>query len=121
MHELAIAQQVVKVVLDEAGRRHAKRVKTVEIEVGQLEGLGARELREAFSVEAAGTPLEGAFLQVATAPAMAFCLRCREPREAPIPTGHFHALPALACKVCGGDLRLEGGRGFSVRGAVMDL
>ena len=121
MHESAIAQAVVRTVVAEAKKRRAKRVNAVELEVGALEGLGGRELRFAFELEAAGTPLEGAKLRVSKSAPSASCPACGKPRKAPLPRGHFHALPPLVCIVCGGPLRLKGGRGFRVLRAAMDV
>ena len=93
MHESAIAQAVVRTVVGEAKKRRARRVTAVELEVGALEGLGGRELRFAFELEAAGTPLEGAKLRVTKSAPSASCPACGKPRNAPLPRGHFHALP----------------------------
>ncbi len=121
MHESAVAQAVVRTVVGAAKKARAKRVVSVELEVGALEGLGTKELRFAFELEAAGTPVEGAKLRLSRMAPSAVCPACGVPRKAPLPRGHFHELPPLTCSACGAPLRLKGGRGFRVVRAAMDI
>ncbi|MEK6852073.1 MAG: hydrogenase maturation nickel metallochaperone HypA [Candidatus Thermoplasmatota archaeon] len=64
MHESAAAQQIVRTVLSEAGRRRATEVTSVDVEIGELDGFREVALREAFAIEAKGTPLEHTTLNV---------------------------------------------------------
>ena len=64
MHASLMAKQIVAAVLEEASRRQARRVKSVDVEIGALDGVRAEELAEAFAIEAAGTALDGATLNV---------------------------------------------------------
>jgi len=121
MHELAIAQQVVRAVLAEMDRRGASAVRSIDLEVGQLEGLGADELCKAFEVESAGTALEGTVLNVSVAPAKAHCPACGTAKKFELPAGHRTDMPTIACPDCGADLDLEGGRGIVVKSAAMVL
>jgi len=66
MHESVFAQQIVLTVLHEANRRGAVSVSSVDVEIGALDALGEEGLREAFAIEARGTPLETARLNVHT-------------------------------------------------------
>lgn len=121
MHETIIAQQVVRVVLAEMETRGASGVRSIDLEVGQLEGLTPADLRKAFELESAGTPAEGAVLQVSLAPAKAVCPSCNQERPFELPEAHFHGQPKLVCPECGSSLELSGGRGFVVRRAAMIL
>lgn len=121
MHELAIVQQVVRAVLAEMDRRGASAVRSIDLEIGQLEGLGQEGLRKAFEAESAGTALEGTALNVAVVPAKAYCPACGTPKRFALPEGHFTETPTIVCPDCGADLDLEGGRGFVVRSASMVL
>ena len=121
MHELAIAQQVVRAILAEMDRRGAATVRSIDLEVGQLEGLRAEALRRAFQVEAEGTPLAGAVLNVAIARAKAFCPSCKAPKSFELPWDPAHGSVRLLCPDCKGELTLEGGRGWTVRRATMVL
>lgn len=121
MHELAVAQQVVRVVRAEMEARGASGVRFIDLDIGQLEGLRPADLRRAFEVESAGTPIEGASLNVTLTPAKAFCPSCNQERPFQLPQEHFHEPPPVVCPECGASLELSGGRGFVVRRAAMVL
>lgn len=121
MHESLIARQIVDVVSFEVARRGAKGVRSVDVEVGALEGLRAEDLRAAFDAAAVGTPVEGANLRVAVAAVQGVCPSCRQTRPVDVPEEHRHDPPSLACPVCGAPLETEGGRGFVVRSASLVL
>ena len=122
MHETVIAQQVVRAVLAAMEQRGATAVKAIDLEIGQLEGLGAKELQPAFDIQAAGTPAEGAILSVSVTLASAFCPNCNDERPFELPQGQSHQeLPKILCPECGAPLELRGGRGFTVQSASMVL
>ena len=64
MHASLMAKQIMAVVVEEASHREATRVRSVDVEIGTVDGVRAEELREVFAVEAAGTAVEGATLNV---------------------------------------------------------
>lgn len=121
MHELAIAQQVVRAVLAEMERRGATAVRSIDLEVGQLEGLRAETLRRAFAVEAEKTALEGAILNVTIAPATASCPTCKTTKPFELPWDPAHGPVRVTCPDCGSELVLTGGRGYVVQRATMIL
>ena len=121
MHETIIAQQVVRAVLAEMDQRGASACKSIDIDLGQLEGLEPRELQAAFDLEASGTLVDGAVLQVSLTPATAACPSCKAAKPFELPRGHGHELPAALCPDCGAALELRGGRGFVVRRATLVL
>lgn len=121
MHELVIAQQVVRAVLSEMERRGAASVRSVDLELGVLEGLRPADLARAFQSEAAGTPLDGTELRVTPQPVRAFCPKCGTPKPFDPPAAHGAAAISAACPDCGAALDLEGGRGFRVVRATMVL
>jgi hydrogenase nickel incorporation protein HypA/HybF len=119
MHETVIALQVVRAVLAEMDTRGASACKSIDIDLGQLEGLEPRELQAAFDLEAAGTPADGAVLQVSMVPATAVCPSCKAAKPFELPTGRDHELPRPLCPDCGAPLELRGGRGFVIRRAAL--
>src|SRR5512136_31867 len=121
MHETIIAQQVVRAVLAEMDQRGASACKSIDIDLGQLEGLEPREIQAAFDLEASGTLVDGAVLQVSLTPATAVCPSCKAAKPFDLPRGHGHELPAALCPDCGAALELRGGRGFVVRRATLVL
>lgn len=73
MHELAITQSIVEAVLERTGER---RVTTVRLRVGRLAGVVPDSLRFCFELVAAGSPLEGADLQIEQPLGEAHCRSC---------------------------------------------
>ena len=121
MHETVIAQQITRAVLTEMESRGASACRTIDVELGQLEGLDRRELQTAFDLEAENTPLAGAVLQVSVVPATAVCPSCKTAKPFEMPTDHAHEMPKALCPDCGAPLELRGGRGFVVRRATLVL
>ena len=121
MHETVMAQQIVSAVLAEVDRRAASGVRSIEVEVGELEALLEETLRHAFRVVAAGTVLEETDLHVRIVPAVAHCLACDSPKPFRVAPSNDHRLPKASCPDCGADLEFRGGRGLVVRRATMVL
>ncbi len=119
MHETIIAQQIVRAVRSEVDARGASACRSIDVELGQLEGLDAKDLQAAFDLEAAGTPLDGARLQVTTVPATAVCPSCKAAKPFELPHSHTHEIPRAVCPDCGAALEFRGGRGFVVRRAAL--
>lgn len=66
MHELAAAQDALKVVLDAAQAQQARRVTAVSLKVGSL--YSAERIESLFAALAAGTIAEGARLEIESVP-----------------------------------------------------
>jgi len=121
MHETVIAQQIARAVLAEMDHRGASACRAIDIDLGQLEGLDAKDLQAAFDLEAAGTLLDGAILRVTTVPATAVCPSCKAAKPFELPHAHTHEIPKALCPDCGAALELRGGRGFVVQRAALVL
>ncbi len=119
MHETVMAQQIVRTVLAEMDERGASACKTIDIELGELEGLEAKDLQAAFDLEAADTLLDGAVLLVTSVPATAVCPSCKAAKPFGLPHGHDHETPEALCPDCGAPLELRGGRGLVVKRATL--
>jgi hydrogenase nickel incorporation protein HypA/HybF len=91
MHELAIADSVVRIACAHAGGR---RVTKVELMVGHLRQVVPSALEFAFGLVAEGTEIDGAQLVLHTVPAAGRCRGCGA--DTPLPE-----LP-LRCARCGG-------------------
>jgi hydrogenase nickel incorporation protein HypA/HybF len=89
MHELSIADSVVRIACAHAGER---RVAKVWLKVGHLRQVVPTSLRFAFGLVAEGTVVEGAELEMEAVPAAGRCRAC----------GADTALPAfpLQCEGC---------------------
>jgi hydrogenase nickel incorporation protein HypA/HybF len=65
MHELSIAEAIVDIAAESSG---GGRVLRVVVEVGKLAAVLPDALRFSFEVVAAGTPVEGAALEIVEKP-----------------------------------------------------
>jgi hydrogenase nickel incorporation protein HypA/HybF len=99
MHELSIADAIVRIACDHAGDRP---IESVEIKVGHLRQVVPDSLAFAFALVAEGTVAEGAELMLEVVPAAGVCRVCGEESELP-------EFP-LACAACG-SLEIELVRG----------
>jgi hydrogenase nickel incorporation protein HypA/HybF len=90
MHELSIADAIVRIARAHAGER---RITAVEVKVGHLRQVVPSALELAFALVAEGTPAEGAELALEVVPAAGRCRACGAESELP-------AFP-LSCAACG--------------------
>jgi hydrogenase nickel incorporation protein HypA/HybF len=75
MHETAVAQSLVEVIMQEAEKRHARPVRAT-ISCGELSAINDDVLSFAFAAVAQGTSCEGMSLQVEHKPWQAKCRVC---------------------------------------------
>jgi hydrogenase nickel incorporation protein HypA/HybF len=94
MHEVALAEGVLKIVEDAARCNAASRVHTVWLELGALSHVEASALAFCFDAVTRGSIADGAKLEIATTPGAAWCMRCGD--RVPL------AMLGDACPVCGG-------------------
>ncbi len=73
MHEMAITQSVVDMVLE---RTPGAQVASVQVQVGRLAGVVPDAMRFCFELATTGTSLEGAQLQIEETPGRASCRAC---------------------------------------------
>ena len=79
MHELAIAEQIVHVVMTQVEAQHIEHVTHVRIQVGEATGVVADSLTFSFEMVASFTPeLVGAKLLIDSVPYQAVCRRCHQ-------------------------------------------
>jgi hydrogenase nickel incorporation protein HypA/HybF len=96
VHELSIAQAIVRTVLDAVGDAE---VEAVDVTVGALSGVVPQALEFCWDVATDGTRLQGAALVVQQVPLRVHCGRCDDVVEPVL---------GFACPRCGdlsGDLR----------------
>ncbi len=76
MHELAIAESIIKTVLDEAERKNLGPVKKIVVRVGALTDIVPDALQFGFEAASADTELEGTKLEIKTIPVAGKCKSC---------------------------------------------
>jgi hydrogenase nickel incorporation protein HypA/HybF len=110
MHELAIAEAVIDIAGAHAAGRH---VNAVFVKVGHLRQVVPSALEFSFELAAAGTPVEGARLEIEQVPAAGACRACGRESE-------LDGFP-LACAACGSlEIELMQGEELSVDSLELD-
>jgi hydrogenase nickel incorporation protein HypA/HybF len=95
VHELSIALSVLDIVQGAAAGAGLSSVTVVRLRVGRASGVQPDSLRFAFDCSKAGTPAEGATLEIEEVPIGGHCDDCGGDFTHPEPY-------VLACPLCGG-------------------
>ena len=98
MHELGIAQSIMKTVLAEADKAQARKVLKVSLKIGELAGVMPDSLTFCFELLAKSTIAENATLTIEKVPVSAYCNHC----DKTFSIEHNH----YCCQVCGNN-RIE--------------
>ena len=103
MHELAITQSVVDMVVE---RMAGRRIATVRVRVGELSGVVPDAMLFCYDLVTAGTDLEGSRLEIECTPGRAHCRDC----------GRDFAVPDLImlCPCGSADVQLLAGKELEV-------
>lgn len=108
MHELAITQSVVDMVVD---RTAGRQVASVQLQIGKLSGVVADAMRFCFELATAGTALEGAALEIDETAGRASCQACG---------GEFEVTDLILLCPCGSaDVRIVAGNELLVTSVEM--
>jgi hydrogenase nickel incorporation protein HypA/HybF len=76
MHEFSIAQSIVEILHDQMRNHRLSRIESVRLRVGVLRSIEIGSLSFSFEALTAGSPLEGARLDVEEVPLEARCIQC---------------------------------------------
>ncbi len=94
MHELGIAEDILKRILEVAKERNAEKVSKAKIKLGEIHMAGSEEIEFAFDVISRGTIADGAKLIIEIIPLRARCGRCGR--------DFTEKMVRLDCPACGG-------------------
>ena len=110
MHELAITQSVVDMVVE---RTAGRRVEQVRLDVGALSGVVPDAMQFCYDLITSGTPLEGSTLVIEQTPGSAHCRLC----------GQQFALDnlILLCPCGSADVELVAGRELRVLSVELEV
>lgn len=103
MHELGMARDLFKVILEKAAEKSLSSITSVRIKAGEASGIEPEFLRHSLEDHVfPGTPAEGCAIDIEGEKASAVCSGCgRQPGEDDI----------FKCPSCGGDdFEITGGR-----------
>jgi hydrogenase nickel incorporation protein HypA/HybF len=94
MHEMALAESIVDLVREQAGRDAFARVRTIRLSIGVLSHVEPRALEFGFDVVAKGTVAQGARLAIDRPTGTGWCIDCNEAIDV--------AARGAECPRCGG-------------------
>jgi len=94
MHEMGIADAMVKTIDRIVRQENAASIRSVTVEVGDLSGVVPRFLADCWEAVTEGTICEGAELLIHPVPGTALCLDCD--------TTFVADIESLRCPHCGG-------------------
>ena len=113
MHEVAIAEQILKTSLKALKEGGGRRILEIRMEIGALSGVVPDLLEKALLPLTAGTPAEGARLITHYVPPLLRCENCG--RESEGRRGHY------TCPFCGSHrIRLTGGSGYVLKDLLVE-
>lgn len=108
MHELAITENVVDMVV---GRTAGRRIASVHLQVGRLSGVVPDAMRFCYEIATSGTTLEGSTLEIDETPGRASCRTCG---------GDFETEDLILLCPCGSaDVRIVSGKELLVTSVEM--
>ena len=112
MHEMAIAEGILKIAREQADREGSGRITKIGLLIGEMAGVEEDALRFCFSSLVRGTLAEGAELSIKRVPLVGQCGACG--LEQPIENYNF------ICPKCGDGLAVVSGRELRVEYLEMD-
>jgi hydrogenase nickel incorporation protein HypA/HybF len=115
MHELSMADAMVKTVLEVAEKNNATEIFEVTIEIGKLTMLNPEQLKFLLDVLVENTLLEGAEINIIEVPVDINCNLCEYTGSADT-EGSDHYLTIVKCPKCGErDIKITAGRECNVK------
>ncbi|MBT3072063.1 hydrogenase maturation nickel metallochaperone HypA [Rhodomicrobium sp. Az07] len=103
MHEMALAQGVVRILEEQAAAQHYSRVRVVRLEIGPLATVEPQALRFCFDAATRGTIAENAALDIVETAAVAWCFACGESVIIKERSGTCPSCGSFQLQVTGGD------------------
>jgi hydrogenase nickel incorporation protein HypA/HybF len=115
MHEFSLMEDVIHTITDRLrteGITEPGTIAEVKLRIGALDIHSEESFEQAFYVQAKGTPLEGAKLDLDLQPGHAKCEKCGQEENVGVDVVDGHdPMPVLECPRCGELCIVNGGRG----------
>ena len=93
MHELSIAQEILRIVHQYVPDSQPNNIKSVKVSIGKMSNILIDSLTFCFEAITSGSPLVGTKLEIIETPLKINCLNCLKESEI--------EPPVFACPVCG--------------------
>lgn len=93
MHEMALTEKILNIVIHEAEAHHAKEIKKIGIVLGDLSGVVSDSMEMYFEMISKGTMAEGAVLEFTREKARLYCNQCQ--------TEYIKEPGDFLCPICG--------------------
>ncbi len=107
MHELSIAQEIISIVEQHVPTGQSQSVKAVRMKIGKMTAILPDSLQFCFDALIAGSPMEGAKLEIDSVP---LTLRCHECKRESAVEGF-----AFVCPGCGSaDMQIVAGNELNI-------
>jgi hydrogenase nickel incorporation protein HypA/HybF len=120
MHEFSVMAQIVENVLREASARNARRVESVDLQIGDFTMLGEEQLRFAYEILSKDSILAGSELKIGHIKGEIRCPSCGYEGEVPLSEDSPHRMiPILECPKCHNAAEIAKGRECIVRNISM--
>jgi hydrogenase nickel incorporation protein HypA/HybF len=78
MHELGLAEDILRKIKEEAKSKNLSKISYAKIRIGETLVTDRPELEQLFSMISTGTPAEGAKLDIVISPLKAVCGSCKK-------------------------------------------
>jgi hydrogenase nickel incorporation protein HypA/HybF len=117
MHEYILADRVLQSLLKEMKSQGLRKVREVDLELGELRALENESLRSAFETLAKGTPAETCKLKIRRVKACVVCAKCGY--EGGLAAHLEHVVdPVFACPKCSAPVSIKAGNELRIIKAV---
>ncbi|KYC45658.1 MAG: putative hydrogenase nickel incorporation protein HypA [Candidatus Methanofastidiosum methylothiophilum] len=113
MHELSLADGMLKTVLEAAKKENAKKIKSIKLEMGEILLVNTEQLTFCFDVISKGTIAEGAKLEITFLKPRAICNKCG--KEFNINSENDFPLLHISCDCGSNDVKILSGREFNIK------
>ena len=78
MHELSVADSIIKIVLDESAKKNLTHIQAIGLKIGVLSGIMPDALEFGFDALKKGTILQNTMLEIEEIPLKGYCASCKK-------------------------------------------
>lgn len=118
MHELSLADGMLKTVLNAAQNQNAKKIKSIKLEMGEILLVNPEQLTFCFDVISKGTIAEGSEIKITFLKPRIHCNSCHN--EFNIGPEKDFSLVSIICKCGSKDVKIITGREFNIKSIIIE-